>query len=87
MRTAAQTQVHGTWHCSRRKRHYEMRPGGQRPSADLRDRAGGCLVSLTIGDALGTAPEFSERDTKPHQTEMTGGGPFGSRPGEGTETR
>lgn len=46
----------------------------------LVDRARGCLLGLAIGDALGTTLEFSPRDSNPHHTEMTGGGPFGLWP-------
>ena len=54
-------------------------PGG------LADRARGCLLGLAVGDALGTTLEFSRRDTLARQTEVTGGGPFGLRPGEWTD--
>ena len=42
----------------------------------LEDRAAGALVGLAVGDALGATLEFSERDTFPLHTELTGGGPF-----------
>lgn len=54
-------------------------------SASVTDRARGCLLGLAVGDALGTTLEFSTRDTRPRQTEMTGGGPFRLRPGEWTD--
>jgi ADP-ribosyl-[dinitrogen reductase] hydrolase len=49
------------------------------------DRARGALLGLAVGDALGTTLEFSRRDTLPHHTEMTGGGPFRLRPGQWTD--
>jgi ADP-ribosyl-[dinitrogen reductase] hydrolase len=52
---------------------------------DVLDRAKGALLGLAVGDALGTTLEFSARDTLPHHTEMTGGGPFHLRPGEWTD--
>ena len=57
---------------------------GHQP-AGLADRARGCLLGLAVGDALGSTLEFSRRDSKPRQTEMTGGGPFNLRPGEWTD--
>jgi len=42
------------------------------------DRAIGALLGLAVGDALGTTIEFSARDTRPHHTEMVGGGAFDS---------
>ncbi len=59
--------------------------GVQRLPVDVLDRARGCLLGLAVGDALGTTLEFSRRDALPRQTEMTGGGPFGLRPGEWTD--
>ena len=62
---------------------------GRPIAADLNSsipaRGRGCLLGLAVGDALGTTLEFSARDTRPWQTEMTGGGPFGLRPGEWTD--
>ncbi|WP_244610721.1 ADP-ribosylglycohydrolase family protein [Microvirga pakistanensis] len=49
------------------------------------DRAVGSLLGLAVGDALGTTLEFSDRDTKPHHTEITGGGPFRLKPGQWTD--
>lgn len=57
----------------------------QSPLADVRDRARGALLGLAVGDALGTTLEFSRRDTLPHHTEMTGGGPFSLQPGQWTD--
>lgn len=51
----------------------------------MRDRAIGTLVGLAVGDALGTTLEFASRDTRPHQSEITGGGPFNLRPGQWTD--
>lgn len=54
-------------------------------SPEAQDRARGALLGLAIGDALGTTLEFTERDQKPHHTEMTGGGPFDLEPGQWTD--
>lgn len=51
----------------------------------IRDRAGGALLGLAIGDALGTTLEFKARDSYPLLTDMIGGGPFGLKPGEWTD--
>lgn len=40
------------------------------------DRAVGALLGLAVGDALGTTLEFTRRDSRPHHSELTGGGPF-----------
>jgi ADP-ribosyl-[dinitrogen reductase] hydrolase len=53
--------------------------------ADQVDRARGALLGLAVGDALGTTLEFSARDTLPHHTEITGGGPFHLKPGQWTD--
>ncbi len=55
------------------------------PAAAVIDRARGALLGLVVGDALGTTLEFSRRDTLPHHTEMTGGGPFNLRAGHWTD--
>lgn len=55
------------------------------PTESVIDRARGALVGLAVGDALGTTLEFSARDSRPHHTEMTGGGPFGLAPGQWTD--
>lgn len=49
------------------------------------DRAVGALVGLAVGDALGTALEFSDRDSRPPLTDMVGGGPFNLAPGQWTD--
>lgn len=54
-------------------------------SAQVLDRALGAFLGLAVGDALGTPLEFSSRDSLPHQTEMTGGGPFHLEPGQWTD--
>ena len=54
-------------------------------SPEAQDRARGALLGLAVGDALGTTLEFTERDQQPHHTEMTGGGPFGLKPGQWTD--
>ncbi len=57
----------------------------QSPSQNFSDRARGALLGLAVGDALGTTLEFTRRDSQPRHTEMTGGGPFGLRPGVWTD--
>lgn len=52
---------------------------------DLRDRMHGALLGLATGDAVGTTIEFRPPPIEPPHTEMTGGGPFGLRPGEWTD--
>ncbi len=49
------------------------------------DRPRGCLLGLAIGDALGTAVEFSPRGSFPPITDIAGGGPFNLHPGEWTD--
>lgn len=53
--------------------------------AAARDRALGCLLGLAVGDAVGTSVEFKPRGSFPDVTDMTGGGPFGLKPGEWTD--
>ena len=56
------------------------------------DRARGSLLGLAVGDALGTTLEFSHPEAPafptlsagPHK-EITGGGPFGVKPGQVTD--
>jgi ADP-ribosyl-[dinitrogen reductase] hydrolase len=74
------------------------RPGGWPPAAGegidgsvtLQERIGGGLVGLAAGDALGstleflTADEVRRRHGGDHR-ELTGGGAFGWRPGQGTD--
>ena len=45
----------------------------------------GCLLGLAVGDAVGTTVEFSSRGSFTPVTDMTGGGPFGLKPGEWTD--
>ena len=45
----------------------------------------GCLLGLAVGDAVGTAVEFSPRGSFPPLTDMVGGGPFSLSPGEWTD--
>ncbi len=49
------------------------------------DRAIGALLGLAVGDALGTTIEFCARDTRPHHTEMVGGGAFRLQAGQWTD--
>lgn len=49
------------------------------------DRYRGALLGLAIGDAIGTTVEFKPRGSFPEVTDMTGGGPFGLKPGEWTD--
>ena len=59
--------------------------GGSQISLTSLERYHGALIGLAVGDALGTALEFSTRDSRPPITDMIGGGPFGLRPGEWTD--
>lgn len=52
---------------------------------DLLNRFRGCLLGLAVGDAVGTTVEFRSRGSFPPVTDMTGGGPFGLKPGEWTD--
>ncbi|WP_199698820.1 ADP-ribosylglycohydrolase family protein [Aurantiacibacter zhengii] len=54
-------------------------------SPALRNRARGALLGLAVGDAVGTTLEFAPRDTLPALTDMSGGGPFGLKPGQWTD--
>jgi ADP-ribosyl-[dinitrogen reductase] hydrolase len=45
----------------------------------------GSLLSLALGDALGTTLEFKPPGTFPPPTDMAGGGPFHLQPGEWTD--
>ncbi len=51
----------------------------------LEDCALGAFLGLAVGDALGTTLEFTARDSRPHHTEMTGGGVFGLAAGVWTD--
>ena len=51
----------------------------------ITDRALGAFLGLAVGDALGTALEFTRRDAEPRVTDLIGGGPFGLQPGEWTD--
>ncbi len=50
-----------------------------------RDRYVGALLGLACGDAVGTTVEFSPRGSFKPVTDMTGGGPFGLKPGQWTD--
>jgi len=50
-----------------------------------RERHQGALLGLACGDAVGATVEFKPRGTFAPVTDMTGGGPFGLRPGEWTD--
>ena len=50
-----------------------------------KNKAKGSMFGLAVGDALGTAIEFSIRDTYEPVTNMRGGGPFKLNPGEWTD--
>jgi len=66
---------------------------GHAPSTTARARAPrylheqlrGALFGLAVGDALGTAVEFKAPGTFAPVTDMTGGGPFGLKPGQWTD--
>ena len=49
------------------------------------DRLTGALVGLAVGDALGTALEFTEPGSFTPITAIVGGGPFGLKPGQWTD--
>ncbi len=49
------------------------------------ERARGCLLGLAAADAVGTAVEFSPRDSFPPLTDLVGGGPFHLAPGQWTD--
>jgi len=51
----------------------------------VKERFSGCLAGLAVGDAVGTAVEFSPRGSFPALKDMTGGGPFGLEPGQWTD--
>ena len=53
--------------------------------ASEEDRALGAFLGLAIGDALGTALEFEDRDASPPVTDIVGGGPFQLAPGQWTD--
>jgi ADP-ribosyl-[dinitrogen reductase] hydrolase len=57
------------------------------PAPDPRfvDRARGCLLGLAVGDALGTALEFSPPGGFEPIAGMVGGGPFHLQPGQWTD--
>ena len=49
------------------------------------ERFSGCLLGLAVGDAVGTALEFSPPGSFQPISDMVGGGPFHLRPGEWTD--
>jgi ADP-ribosyl-[dinitrogen reductase] hydrolase len=51
----------------------------------MTDRYRGALLGLAVGDALGTAVEFSPPGTFAPITDMVGGGPFKLQPGQWTD--
>ncbi|APG20611.1 ADP-ribosylglycohydrolase [Kosakonia radicincitans DSM 16656] len=53
--------------------------------SELLERYQGCLLGLAIGDAVGTAVEFSAKDSFPPITDMVGGGPFHLQAGQWTD--
>ena|SRR5271166_362303 len=56
-----------------------------RSAAAIKDRAIGALLGLAVGDAIGTALEFTVRDSYRPLTDMVGGGPFQLMPGQWTD--
>ena len=52
---------------------------------DEKERFGGCLLGLAVGDAVGTVAEFKPRGSFEPVTDMVGGGPFRLKPGEWTD--
>ena len=55
------------------------------PMTSARDRAGGALVGLAVGDAVGTTLEFKTPGSFTPITDMVGGGPFRLRAGAWTD--
>jgi ADP-ribosyl-[dinitrogen reductase] hydrolase len=51
----------------------------------LEDKFIGTLIGLACGDAVGSTVEFSPRGSFEPVTGMTGGGPFGLKPGQWTD--
>ncbi len=51
----------------------------------IQDRCRGALVGLAVGDALGTTIEFRPPGAFQPVTDITGGGPFGLKPGQWTD--
>jgi ADP-ribosyl-[dinitrogen reductase] hydrolase len=54
-------------------------------SKDIINRYRGCLLGLTVGDALGTTLEFKSPGSFTPITDMIGGGPFDLQPGQWTD--
>ncbi|WP_426088124.1 ADP-ribosylglycohydrolase family protein [Janthinobacterium sp. PSPC1-1] len=54
-------------------------------TSTLHNRYLGAMLALACGDAIGTTVEFSPRGSFAPVTDMTGGGPFGLRPGQWTD--
>jgi ADP-ribosyl-[dinitrogen reductase] hydrolase len=73
--TAEQVRWVKEWPVYRSTLHLEM----------TRERYRGALLGLAAGDALGTTLEFKPPGTFAPLTDMTGGGPFGLKPGEWTD--
>lgn len=78
-RYAIETQGQADW--VRRGRALPFRPH----ASDPRDRAIGAMVGLAIGDAVGTAIEFSAKPSRPTIHDMVGGGPFDLAAGQWTD--
>ena len=57
---------------------------GPSPAA-TKDRVIGALLGLAVGDAIGTALEFTTRDSYRPLTDVVGGGPFRLKPGQWTD--
>jgi ADP-ribosyl-[dinitrogen reductase] hydrolase len=73
--TAEQVRWVKEWPVYRSTLHLEM----------TRERYRGALLGLAAGDALGTTLEFKPPGAFAPLTDMTGGGPFGLKPGEWTD--
>lgn len=52
---------------------------------DRLERYRGCLLGLAVGDALGTALEFTPQTKVVPLSDMVGGGPFNLKPGQWTD--
>lgn len=52
---------------------------------DVKDRFRSCLLGLAAGDTVCTTVEFRARGSFIPVTDMVGGGPFQSKPGQWTD--
>eukprot|EP00741_Cyanophora_paradoxa_P001766 tig00000073_g1713.t1 len=62
-----------------------MASSGQLSDSERLDRIRGSLMGLAVVDALGTTLEFKPPGSFKKHTDITGGGPFGLKPGQWTD--